>query len=197
MAPLLYLTYLTASMKLGASSLIRAKTALNDPRSLSLSKGNFRRFYCSCANYVCIVLFYFCIFKLTKQFYWCYIVWKSQRVRVLTLEGYKTRPLLCHPPRSFSICLTPLKQIKNLVSEKRSHKLCICYLCWRDISIQGKWTVFPVPKPGFNVNSGDTLAPKICLTNLVPRALFPGFGVVVWPQKSLLSFTVRLKDGMR
>ena len=112
-------------------------------------------------------------------------------------HGYKTSPLRCHPPRSFSICLTPLKQIKNLVSEKRSHNLCICYLCWRDISIQGKWTVFPVPKPGFNVNSGDTLAPKICLTNLVPRALFPGFGVVVWPQKSLLIFAVRLKDGMR
>ena len=119
MAPLLYLTYLTAPMKLGASSLIRAKTALNDPRSLSLSKGNFRRFYCSCANYVCIVLFYFFIFKLTKQFYRGHIVCKSQRVRVLTLEGYKTRPLLCHPPRSFSICLTPLKQIKNFVSEKR------------------------------------------------------------------------------
>ena len=184
-------------MKLGASSLIRAKTALNDPGSLSLSKGNFRRFYCSCANYVCIVLFYFFIFKLTKQFYRCHIVCKSQRVRVLTLEGYKTRPLLCHPPRSFSICLTPLKQIKNFVSEKRSHKLCICYLCWRDISIQGKWTVFPDPKPGFNINSGNTLAPKICLTNLVPRALFPGFGVVVWPQKSCLSFTVRLKGGMR
>ena len=147
MAPLLYLTYLTAPMKLGAFSLIRAKTALNDPRSLSLSKGNFRRFYCSCANYVCIVLFYFFIFKLTKQFYRCHIVCKSQRVRVLTLEGYKTRPLLCYPPGSFSICLTPLKQIKNLVSEKRSPKLCICYLCWRDISIGGNGQFFRSRNP--------------------------------------------------
>ena len=93
--------------------------------------------------------------------------------------------------------LTPLKQIKNLVSEKRSHNLCICHLCWRDASIQGEMDSFSGPKPGFNVNSGDPLAPKICLTNLVTRALFPGFGVVVWPQKSLLNFTVRLKDGMR
>lgn len=74
--------------------------ALNGPRSLSLSKDNFRRLNCSCANSIfyihCVYsfsLFYFFIYKLTKEFYSFHIVCNhSQRVRVLTLEGVKAFP---------------------------------------------------------------------------------------------------------
>ena len=53
---------------------------------------------------------------------------------------------------------------QNLIPEKCSHNLCICYLCWRDTSIQGKETLFLVRKPGFKLHSGDTLALKTWLT---------------------------------
>ena len=37
----------------------------------------------------------------------------------------------------------------------------------RDTSIQGKETLFWVPKPGFNLHSGDTIALKEWLTTIL------------------------------
>ena len=48
---------------------------------------------------------------------------------------------------------------------KRICKLCICHLHWGDSSIQGKaGYLFWLPKSGFNLHSGNTLALKRRLT---------------------------------
>ena len=54
----------------------------------------------------------------------------------------------------------PFTGTQNLVPEKCSQNLCICYLYGRDTFIQRKETLFWVPKPGFNFHSGNTLALK-------------------------------------
>ena len=46
---------------------------------------------------------------------------------------------------------------QNLVTEKCSHNLCICYLYSVDTSIQGKGHFFWVPNPVFNLHSLVTL----------------------------------------
>ena len=59
---------------------------------------------------------------------------------------------------------TPIQEIENMIPEKCSHNLWICHPYWKDTSIQGKGHFFWVPKPGFNLHSGDTYALKTWLT---------------------------------
>ena len=59
---------------------------------------------------------------------------------------------------------TSIQGTQNLVTEKCSHNVCICYLYWRETSIQGNWTLFWVLKPKFNFHSEDTLVLKTSLT---------------------------------
>ena len=55
---------------------------------------------------------------------------------------------------------TSIQGTLNLVPEKSSHNLCICYLCWRDTSFRGKGTIFQGPE----AHSGYALALKKWLT---------------------------------
>ena len=41
---------------------------------------------------------------------------------------------------------TSFQWTQNLVPENCSHDLCICYLYWRDTSIQGKGALFEGPE---------------------------------------------------
>ena len=63
---------------------------------------------------------------------------------------------------------TPFNQVtQNFVPEKRPHNLCNCYLYWRDISIQGKGSLFLGPfqgTPRFSKRDGPQRAQVTMMT---------------------------------
>ena len=76
---------------------------------------------------------------------------------------------------------------QNLIPEKCSHNLCICYLCWRDTSIQGKETLFLVRKPGFIVVVVDDVVVVIpfCVQWNLLFGTAPIKGHKIWSRKNV------------
>ena len=76
---------------------------------------------------------------------------------------------------------------QNLIPEKCSHNLCICYLCWRDTSIQGKETLFLVRKPGFIVVVVDDVVVVIpfCVQWNLLVGTAPIKGHKIWSRKNV------------
>ena len=93
---------------------------------------------------------------------WICIGWGAWKVATRSLHIWLHRLLNRKRLGAIETLLwyTSIQGTQNLVTEKCSHNVCICY----HTSIQGNWTIFWVLKFKFNFHSGDTLALKTWLT---------------------------------
>ena len=115
-----------------------------------------------CISFCWVTLIVLTIFRnlLDAGFYSIYFFQNILLPYVREGSAPRSNPLPCYIPfltnysgtsplRHLYSSNTSIRGTKNLVPEKCSHNLCICYLYWRETSIQGEG-----PNPGFTSIQG-------------------------------------------